>query len=104
MITELMNMAMEPREAFLTMTYEYIPTVPKDISKVKSYWLDIGGCGSSSFPALEKGTFEYSSPGWTSSTTGGITLAISHLHDGGTNTGILKNGKVICDSDLVRDV
>jgi len=99
MIAELMNMAMEPRKAFLTMTYEYIPTVPTDFSMVKSYWLDIGGCGSSSFPAKEKEAFEYSSPGWTSSTTGRIVLAISHLHDGGINTEILKNGKVICYSE-----
>lgn len=98
MVAELMNMAMEPREAILTMSYEYIPAVPKGFSKVKSYWLDIGGCGSSSFPAEKKGTFEYSSPMWISNTTGRITFVASHLHDGGTHTEIRKNGKVICDS------
>ena len=36
MAAELMNMAMEPRDAILTMSYEYIPTVPKHFSKVKS--------------------------------------------------------------------
>src|ERR1700761_5707882 len=98
MVAELMNMAMEPREAILTMTYEYIPTVPNDFNKVKSYWLDIGGCGSSSFPAFEKASFEYHSPGWKSKVTGRILLIISHIHDGGINNEIRKNGEVICDS------
>jgi hypothetical protein len=46
-----MNMVDYSRDAVLTMTWEYIPSVPAGFDKVKPLWLDIGGCGSSDLPA-----------------------------------------------------
>ena len=97
-MVELMNMADQPRDAILTLTYEYIPSLPKGFDKVKSYWLDIGGCGSSELPAEPDTTFEYSSPHWKSNSTGRVTCIVNHLHDGGTHIELTKNGKVICDA------
>jgi hypothetical protein len=101
MSVELMNMMDEPCDAILTMTYEYIPFVPKGFDKVKTYWLDIGGCKSSSFPAEPQATFNYSSPPWKGHTTGRVTLVASHLHDGGTNVEVRRNGHVLCDAKAV---
>jgi len=101
MIAELMNMNDEPRDAILTLTYEYIPSVPSGFDKVKSYWLDIGGCRSSEFPAESNAIFQYSSPPWKSHSAGRITFIASHLHDGGTHIEVKKNCKVICDAKAV---
>ena len=98
MTMELMNMADKPRDAILTMTYEFVPSFPEGFDKVKSYWLDINGCGSSSFPAKPEETFEYSSPPWKSPSAGRVLFSLSHLHDGGTHAELMKNGEVVCNA------
>lgn len=87
------------RDAVLTMTYEYIPTVPAGFDKVKALWFDIGGCGSSDQPAKPNQAFQYSSPGWTADFNGRITFIGGHLHDGGTHLNVKKNSTVICDCE-----
>jgi hypothetical protein len=96
---ELMNMQSEEREVRLTMVFEFIPTVPKKFKKVKGYWLDVGGCGSSDVEAKEDQAFEYSSPKFRSEELGSVVFTASHLHDGGTHAEIRKQGKVVCDSE-----
>ena len=86
------------RDAVLTMTWEYIPSVPSGFDIVKPLWLDIGGCGSSDQPAKANQTFQYTDPApWTSNFTGRITWMGGHLHDGGTHLTITKNSTVMCD-------
>ena len=66
MVAELMNMHHHPRDAVLTMTYEFIPDgIPPGFAKARSMWLDIGGCKSSEFPAKLDAEFQYESPGFT---------------------------------------
>jgi hypothetical protein len=60
-------------------------------------WLDITDCGISSVPARE-GIYSLRSTGWTSTVTGRLLSATGHVHDGGIETIILKNGEPICTS------
>jgi hypothetical protein len=86
------------RDAILTMTWEYIPSVPAGFDKVKPLWLDIGGCGSSDLPAKPNQAFQYTDPNhWTSNFTGRITATVGHLHDGGTHLTVKKNNTLLCD-------
>ena len=88
----------DPRDAVLTVTWEYIPSVPAGFDKVKPLWLDIGGCGSSDLPAKANQAFQYTDPSpWTSNIAGRITAMIGHLHDGGTHLTATKNNTVMCD-------
>lgn len=98
MMAELMNMGHHKQEVTLTMTFEFIPILPEGFEKSRPYWLDIGGCGSSDFPAKVDSVFQYSSVPFIGGITGRITNVMSHLHDGGTHVEIKKNDKIICDS------
>jgi hypothetical protein len=93
-----MNMVDYSRDAVLTVTWEYIPSVPAGFDKVKPLWLDIGGCGSPDLPAKADPVFQYTDPApWTSNFTGRITFMGAHLHDGGTHLTINKNNVTMCD-------
>ena len=96
-----MNMSNQTRVVALTMTFEYIPFVPDEFDTVKSLWFDIGGCGSSSFPAEPGNAFQYSSPSWKPSFTGDVLFALSHLHDGGTHLELRKNTSIVCDAEAI---
>ena len=103
MSAELMNMSPSPRTAILTMTFEFVPGIPRGFAKIISYWLDAGGCsGDSSLPAIPNAAFDYSSPPFTvpegSHSGGRVVFAGAHLHDGGTHARITRNGAVVCDS------
>lgn len=60
-------------------------------------WLDITDCGLSSVPAQE-GVFELRSSGWKSTVAGRLLSTTGHVHDGGVDTVIYKNGEPICTS------
>jgi hypothetical protein len=97
-LVELMNMVDSPRDAILTVTWEYIPSVPADFDQVKALWFDIGGCGSSDLPAKPDQVFQYTdSAPWTSNFTGRLIAMGGHLHDGGTHLTFNKNNVTICD-------
>ncbi|KAE8453857.1 hypothetical protein EG329_007633 [Mollisiaceae sp. DMI_Dod_QoI] len=96
LLTELMNTATVNQTAVVTITYEYLPGIPASFNKVTPVWLDIGGCKSDE-PAKNDTTFQYTSPAWTANSTGRITCAIGHLHDGGTHLDITKNNQTMCD-------
>ncbi|KAK5019617.1 hypothetical protein LTR16_000398 [Cryomyces antarcticus] len=98
MFVELMNQDATEQTAFLTITYEYVPSFPAQWYKVNPVWLDIQSCNGSEAPAQANATFVLSmQPPWTSNFTGGITSMIGHLHDGGTHIEMTKNNTVICD-------
>jgi hypothetical protein len=93
-----MNMVDTPRDAYLTMTFEYIPGMPAGFSKVQSLWFDIGGCRTSSLPAKPDTHFDYTSPSWTSDISGRVTFVAGHLHDGGTRLEVVRNERLVCDA------
>jgi hypothetical protein len=99
-LVELMNMVDDPRDAVLTVTWEYIPSVPAGFDKTKVLWLNIGGCiDESEQPAKANQAFQYTDPiPWTSNIAGRITHMVGHLHDGGVHLTVTKNNKTICDS------
>jgi hypothetical protein len=97
MLVELMNETVEPRDAVVTITFEYIPTVPSGFDLVTPVWLDIGNCTTSDMPAQANTTFEYSSVPWTSDISGQILDVGGHIHDGGTYIEVLQNNKMICN-------
>ncbi|KAH8797547.1 hypothetical protein F5882DRAFT_475323 [Hyaloscypha sp. PMI_1271] len=96
-LTELMNTAMVNQTAIVTITYEYLPSLPSNFHKVTPIWMDITGCGGSEAPAKNDTAFQYTSPVWTANATGRVTSAIGHLHDGGVHLDITKNNSTMCD-------
>ncbi|KAI9733658.1 MAG: hypothetical protein M1834_003260 [Cirrosporium novae-zelandiae] len=100
MVVELMNETPDPREAVVTITYEYISSVPQTFKPVTSIWLDIdSNCTSNSeMPAMANSSFEYSmEPPWTADFSGEINLIWGHLHDGGTHLEVLKNDNILSE-------
>jgi hypothetical protein len=93
---EAMNMEQAERDVVLTVTWEYIPSVPGTFQPVQPYWFDIGGCGSSEVPAQPDAVFSYSSPLVKAPTSGLIAYAGGHLHDGGTHLELMKQGEPYC--------
>lgn len=101
MVVELMNMAAQPQSVRMSMTYEYVPAAQaQGYREVLPVWMDITGCGVSSAPA-KKGVYQYTSPEWTSNVNGEFKQAAGHVHDGGTDVQIFKNGKPVCVSKML---
>lgn len=97
---ELMNETPDRRLVVVTVTYEYIPSLPRHFSTVTPVWLDITGvCGDSDYPVPnDTTTFSPSmTPPWTTNITGHITFVAGHIHDGGTDIQVLKNGETVCE-------
>lgn len=97
---ELMNETPDPRPVVVTITYEYIPNAPRHFSKVTPIWLDITGpCGGSDYP-VPNDTMTFSpieTPPWTANITGHIPFVAGHIHDGGLDVQVLKNGNTVCE-------
>jgi hypothetical protein len=99
MTTELMNESKDPQDAFLTITYEYIPYLPSDFSRGTSVWLDVGNCKGSEVPVPEDRTsFELDMTPWMATLNGRILTIQSHLHDGGVHLDVLKGDQAVCRS------
>ncbi|KAK3671226.1 hypothetical protein LTR78_008861 [Recurvomyces mirabilis] len=98
MSSELMNMLGNPQEVVLSMIWEYVPSIPDDFKQAVPYWLDVGGCGDSNVPAQANKKFHYKSPAVTADFDGDIAFVAGHLHDGGTEVNLLKNGLKACTS------
>lgn len=99
MSTELMNESADHKDAFLIITYEYIPDLPPDFSKITSIWLDVGECQGSEVPVPDHTTsFELDMSPWTAALNGRILSIISHLHDGGMYLDVSKNDEAVCRS------
>jgi hypothetical protein len=99
-LVELMNETEDPRDAVVTITYEYIPSIPQSFTQVIPIWLDINSdCSSNSEePAFNNTAFNYTMhPRWKADFEGRVTCIVGHLHDGGTHLEVLKNGNPVCD-------
>jgi hypothetical protein len=83
-IVDLMNMNMEDKEVYLTMTYDIIPgQLPPGWDEVKTVWLDANNCMISDVqPPSENGTFQIGSAPWKPNFEGRIINMVGHLHDG----------------------
>jgi hypothetical protein len=94
LIVDLMNENEARTPVTLELTYEYT-TAP--VKNVKPLWMDANGCGVSEVPA-RPGAYTVGTNTWTSNVSGQILHAGGHLHDGGTNMTIERNGQPVCDS------
>jgi hypothetical protein len=99
MLVELMNETPEPRDAILTMEFEYVPSIPSGFTAVDSWWLDVSGvCGNSDMPVPpNQEVFNFTAPRWKATTSGSFLLMVGHMHDGGTLLEVRKNNKTVCD-------
>ena len=90
-----------------TVRYEVIGAdseVGKDYRGITAVWLDLTGCGNADVDVkstIEK--FEYRTPDWISSVDGIMVDVGGHMHDGGLNMTMYRNGEPLCDSMQLYD-
>ena len=82
--TQLMNGMDVPRDAVLTIDFEYLPSLRQDFTSTQALWLDITGlCGESEAIVPQgKTVFSYEDSGVVMHGSGSIMVAGAHLHDG----------------------
>jgi len=120
--SEIVNNEQHESPVWVVMKFEYIPGKPADQQQTKVVWLSAGGPGACSrkldlsallgavngtgepklgagelYPPNDK-KFTLKSEPWVSPWTGNFVALGGHIHDGGVNTEIYQNGKLICDS------
>lgn len=98
-----MNEASQTRDVYLTIDWEYIPSPPADFQNATPVWLDVdGGCfqrGSEVPVPANQSTFSLvMNPAWTASFSGEVLVITSHLHDGGEDVLVYKNGAAVCNA------
>lgn len=83
-LVDLMNMNMENKQVYMTMTYDYIDgQLPAGWNAVKTVWLDLVSCGTSEKAAPQQtGSYSVESDPWRPNFEGKIIDSIGHLHDG----------------------
>ncbi|KAK5662012.1 hypothetical protein OQA88_10123 [Cercophora sp. LCS_1] len=103
LFAEIMNQASVTRDAVVTIDWEFIPSIPSDFRQAVPVWLDVDGTcitrgsevpvpeGSSAFTLVQKEP-------WTAQISGDVLLMMSHLHDGGDNVEVVRNGLVSCNA------
>jgi len=112
MVSELMNEARQPRDAVITIDWEFLPgslARTASVQAVRPIWLDIdGACGAYQAEASEvpvpaggeRIPFRLTmSPAWTSTVAGEVVLGVPHLHDGGVVLETTRNGRVACRAE-----
>jgi len=98
-IVDLMNMNNAPKEAYLTIYYDYVEGHPSHFEEVKPVWLDAAQCGTSEVSGRTAGAkFDFGSPAWKANFEGEVLGTGGHLHDGGTHLDVIVDKKVICKS------
>jgi hypothetical protein len=98
---DLMNMSMEDKIVYLTVTYEYLDGPPRaGWMDIKPVWLDIDQCGMSEVhPPQQSGKFTLTSKPWQPNFEGIIGGVGGHVHEGGVNVEILATNETqVCDS------
>jgi hypothetical protein len=90
MVADLMNMNIEDKTVYLTVTYEYLDgPLRKGWMDIKPVWLDIDQCGLSEVrPPKESGKFTLTSKPWIPTFEGLLGGLAGHVHDGGVNVQI----------------
>jgi hypothetical protein len=96
LIVDLMNENTTAKTVYLTIEYQYAP-LSSTMRDVQPVWLDAAQCGTSETPA-KTGVYQVSSVPWRFTVAGRVVLGGGHLHDGGTNLTIDRNGQTVCDS------
>jgi hypothetical protein len=96
LVYDLMNMTAQARTVKVAITYDYVPISTPGYRAMTPIWLDINQCGNSEQPAQE-GAYSYNYS-LTSEWSGKLIGIGGHIHDGGTNLTIARNGQVFCDS------
>jgi len=83
---ELMNMNMEDKTVYITMTYDILDgPLPPGWKRTRSLYLDANSCDTSEvLPPKQTGQFTIKSKPWSLNVEGKIIYAMGHLHDGGT--------------------
>ncbi|KAK0641118.1 hypothetical protein B0T16DRAFT_393452 [Cercophora newfieldiana] len=97
---EIMNEG-EPRDTITVIEYEFIPSIPADFKRAALVWLDVDGpClqrgGEVPVPEGAKAFSLEMNPPWTSQLSGDVLQLVSHMHDGGDEQLVLRNGNVAC--------
>ncbi|KAF1985006.1 hypothetical protein K402DRAFT_116356 [Aulographum hederae CBS 113979] len=99
MIVDLMNMNMEEKSVYLTMTYDYVMGFPSTWENVKPVWFDADQCGTSEVDAPQQdGHFVVPTEPYVANFDGEVMLMAGHLHDGGYKSVIKVDDKDICTS------
>jgi hypothetical protein len=105
----IMNVAEEPSDLQIQVTYEWIPansTQGQQYRNVELLWVNIGDpCGDGMIPmgSVKTGVQKFTSAGMTAPLGGPIIAAEGHLHDGGVNTTLFINGNTACTSTQLYD-
>jgi hypothetical protein len=99
-IVDLMNMNMEDKTVYMTMTYDILDgPLPAGWRDIKVVWFDANQCGTSEVkPKAQNGKYTISSSPWTPNFSGENMGVGGHLHDGGINLEVNLNGALQCDS------
>lgn len=99
-IVDLMNMNMDDRTVYLTITYDLIDgPLPQGWGNLKPVWFDVDQCGMSEVAATSQdGKYTLTADPWTPNFEGEVLGMGSHLHDGGVNINVIMNKESVCDS------
>jgi hypothetical protein len=83
-LVDLMNMNMDDRDVYVTMTYEYLPgDLPPKWEQTKTIWLDASSCFLSEVkPRSETEAYQLGSEPWVPNLEGRVLGMLGHLHDG----------------------
>jgi hypothetical protein len=104
--SELMNMDPFEKQVYITIYFEYLPQPEPTFKDTKAIWIDLNQCGKKDVTTGNldaasrplKNVFTETTADWTSQYDGDMVFVSGHLHDGGTNSLIYKNDKLLCDS------
>jgi hypothetical protein len=99
-IVDLMNMNMDDKIVYVTMTYDIVDgPLPAGWRDIRTVWFDANQCGTSEVhPPKQSGQFTITSSSWTPNFNGEVLGVSGHLHDGGTNVVIMTNNQINCNS------
>jgi hypothetical protein len=99
LIYDLMNMNAQAKQVYITVEFGYSPISTPNVRPITPLWLDVAGCISgSAVPARPGQVFTLRSTPVVSQNVGKLIGIGGHIHDGGINLLVKKNGQVICDS------
>jgi hypothetical protein len=100
LIVDLMNENPKEEKVYMTITYEYITGKPEGFSDLRPVWFDADQCGVSDVkPKSQNGAYTIAARPWRANFDGKIIALGSHLHDGGINAVVTRDGEVVCNSE-----
>jgi hypothetical protein len=97
---ESMNMNPVAKSVYLTLTYDFIDGPEQSqFKRAKPIWMDVDNCKTSEVdPPEGKTSYVLESEDWTTDYDGEFISGFGHVHDGGTNVIVSKNGVDVCNS------